>query len=197
MDYLKEGIGLRAMAQRDPLIEYQREGFQLFQAMTESIKEESVGFLFNLDVQVQGPDASGAPGAPVISAASAAAAAQSDAGQVVAGAAEPAEAAPVAEPEAPGETEPVAGPAAAAQEDPVLLAKGLDAPAPQRLSYSSPSEDGSTTTTGGATRRSRRELHGEAVAPTSDGRTFPGTPRNAQCPCGSGKKYKVCHGVNE
>ncbi|GHG57323.1 protein translocase subunit SecA [Flavimobilis marinus] len=52
MDYLKEGIGLRAMAQRDPLIEYQREGFQLFQAMTESIKEESVGYLFNLEVTV-------------------------------------------------------------------------------------------------------------------------------------------------
>ena len=75
--------------------------------------------------------------------------------------------------------------------------KGLDAPAPQRLSYSSPSEDGSTTTSGAPTRRSRRELHGEATAATSDGRTFPGTPRNAQCPCGSGKKYKVCHGVNE
>ncbi|NKY07864.1 preprotein translocase subunit SecA, partial [Cellulomonas hominis] len=52
MDYLKEGIGLRAMAQRDPLIEYQREGFQLFQAMTDSIKEEAVGFLFNLEVKV-------------------------------------------------------------------------------------------------------------------------------------------------
>ena len=53
MDYLKEGIGLRAMAQRDPLIEYQREGFQLFQAMTEAIKEESVGFLFNVQVEAQ------------------------------------------------------------------------------------------------------------------------------------------------
>ena len=52
MDYLKEGIGLRAMAQRDPLIEYQREGFQLFAAMTDGIKEESVGFLFNLEVKV-------------------------------------------------------------------------------------------------------------------------------------------------
>ncbi|MFE5294696.1 preprotein translocase subunit SecA [Isoptericola sp. NPDC056618] len=197
MDYLKEGIGLRAMAQRDPLIEYQREGFQLFQAMTESIKEESVGFLFNLDVQVQQPGAQGAPGAPVISAASAAAAAQSDAGQVVAGGTAPAaEAAPVAEPEAPAEPEPATAEPAGAEE-PVLLAKGLDAPAPQRLSYSSPSEDGSTTTTGAPTRRSRRELHGEAAAATSDGRTFPGTPRNAQCPCGSGKKYKVCHGINE
>jgi preprotein translocase subunit SecA len=52
MDYLKEGIGLRAMAQRDPLVEYQREGFLMFQAMMEAIREESVGFLFNLEVEV-------------------------------------------------------------------------------------------------------------------------------------------------
>ena len=54
MDYLKEGIGLRAMAQRDPLVEYQREGYQLFNAMTDAIKEETVGYLFNLEVQVAG-----------------------------------------------------------------------------------------------------------------------------------------------
>jgi preprotein translocase subunit SecA len=52
MDYLKDGIGLRAMAQRDPLIEYQREGFTMFQSMMGMIREESVGFIFNLDVQV-------------------------------------------------------------------------------------------------------------------------------------------------
>ncbi|BCK53598.1 preprotein translocase subunit SecA [Nocardia wallacei] len=55
MDYLKEGIGLRAMAQRDPLVEYQREGFDMFAAMLEGLKEESVGFLFNLQVEVQQP----------------------------------------------------------------------------------------------------------------------------------------------
>jgi preprotein translocase subunit SecA len=53
MDYLQEGIGLRAMAQRDPLVEYQREGFDMFAAMMDAIKEESVGFLFNLEVQVE------------------------------------------------------------------------------------------------------------------------------------------------
>ena len=52
MDYLQEGIGLRAMAQRDPLVEYQREGYDLFAAMMDSIKEEMVGFLFNVDVEV-------------------------------------------------------------------------------------------------------------------------------------------------
>ena len=55
MDYLQEGIGLRAMAQRDPLVEYQREGFLLFEAMMDGIKEESVGYLFNVDVQVDSP----------------------------------------------------------------------------------------------------------------------------------------------
>ncbi len=62
MDYLKEGIGLRAMAQRDPLVEYQREGFILFQAMMESIREESIGFLFNVEIQVSAPAQTGLPG---------------------------------------------------------------------------------------------------------------------------------------
>ncbi|MAP64770.1 MAG: preprotein translocase subunit SecA, partial [Microbacterium sp.] len=53
MDYLKDGIGLRAMAQRDPLIEYQREGYQMFQSMMGQIKEECVGYLFNLEVEVR------------------------------------------------------------------------------------------------------------------------------------------------
>lgn len=52
MDYLREGIGLRAYSQRDPLVEYQREGYDLFRAMMDGIAEESVGYLFNLDVQV-------------------------------------------------------------------------------------------------------------------------------------------------
>jgi len=59
MDYLQEGIGLRAMAQRDPLVEYQKEGFDMFRAMMDAIQEESVGFLFNLEVQIEsesGPD---------------------------------------------------------------------------------------------------------------------------------------------
>ena len=53
MDYLQEGIGLRAMAQRDPLVEYQREGYELFSAMMEAIKEEIAGFLFNIEITVE------------------------------------------------------------------------------------------------------------------------------------------------
>jgi preprotein translocase subunit SecA len=81
MDYLREGIGLRGYGQRDPLVEYQREGYDMFSAMMEGIKEESVGNLFNLQVQIQenpiveeaapdggvngvSPGAAVAPGAP-------------------------------------------------------------------------------------------------------------------------------------
>ncbi|MEN5076090.1 SEC-C domain-containing protein, partial [Isoptericola cucumis] len=96
------------------------------------------------------------------------------------------------------EAEPEAAGAPVEQDEPVLVAKGLETPRPpQNLQYSAPSEDGSTTVAGGDSRRARRALHGEAASVESDGRTFPGTPRNAQCPCGSGKKYKVCHGINE
>ncbi|AQA01426.1 preprotein translocase subunit SecA [Mycobacterium sp. MS1601] len=51
MDYLREGIGLRAMAQRDPVVEYQREGYDMFRGMLDALKEESVGFLFNVQVE--------------------------------------------------------------------------------------------------------------------------------------------------
>jgi preprotein translocase subunit SecA len=60
MDYLKEGIGLRAMAQRDPLVEYQREGYDMFVGMLDGLKEESVGFLFNVQVEAA-PAAAVAP----------------------------------------------------------------------------------------------------------------------------------------
>ena len=62
MDYLREGIGLRAMAQRDPLVEYQREGGAMFNAMMEAFMEEVVGFLFNLEVEVeQAPRSASSP----------------------------------------------------------------------------------------------------------------------------------------
>ena len=112
MDYLQEGIGLRAMAQRDPLVEYQKEGFELFSAMMDSIAEEMVGYLFNVEVSV---------------------------------------------------------------EDENVQAKGLQQPeAPQKLRYTAPSESGTAA----------------AIAPSQVGEVS----RNAPCPCGSGKKYKRCHG---
>ncbi len=211
MDYLKEGIGLRAMAQRDPLVEYQREGFQLFSAMTDAIKEESVGFLYNLEVQVQQPAADAAT--VTVEGADSPAALAKAAGASADGAAAPAApatgsvtaqsavaagaqgAAPVASAATPSAAP--AAPAAPAAK-PVLVGKGLEEPRQQvPLTFSGPGEGGGTSTAKAGSTAGRRVLHGEAQSAQSDGRTFPGTPRNAQCPCGSGKKYKVCHGMNE
>ncbi|MCR6031452.1 preprotein translocase subunit SecA [Nocardioides sp. zg-579] len=148
MDYLREGIYLRAYSQRDPLVEYQREGFDMFAAMMDGIKEEAVGFLFNLEVQVEEEPA------PTLSVAEGL---QSPVGQVDGAAA-------AAEPQAPH-----------------IRAKGLDAPSrPQQLAYSAPSVDGEAEV---ATRVEQEEDE------------FAGTGRNDRCPCGSGKKYKQCHGA--
>ncbi|MGB5952325.1 MAG: preprotein translocase subunit SecA [Ornithinimicrobium sp.] len=73
MDYLKEGIGLRAMAQREPLVEYQREGFQLFTAMMEAIKEESIRLLFRVELKEPAAEDQMADGMPSLSPAGAAA----------------------------------------------------------------------------------------------------------------------------
>ncbi|MGB9372935.1 MAG: preprotein translocase subunit SecA [Jiangellales bacterium] len=66
MDYLREGIGLRAMAQRNPLVEYQREGYDMFSTMMDGIKEESVGLLFHVEVQQPEPTTGQAEGAGVL-----------------------------------------------------------------------------------------------------------------------------------
>jgi preprotein translocase subunit SecA len=202
MDYLRNGIGLRAMAQRDPLVEYQREGFQLFAAMTESIKEESVAYLFNLEVKVaDAPEAAATPAeatpeAPGASPEGEAApegeapAGDQGAGRVTASrtAAAPATASGGTAPRGAARVG-AAAPAATAPAEPVILAKGLDGPDRRvPLQYSAPSVDGDA----GVVRRTE-----QAVAADKDGETYPGTARNAQCPCGSGKKYKVCHGQNE
>ncbi|HKP14288.1 MAG TPA: SEC-C metal-binding domain-containing protein, partial [Blastocatellia bacterium] len=55
LDYLKEGIHLRGYAQKDPLVEYKRESFGLFQAMLERIDTDTVRYLFNFQVQVAAP----------------------------------------------------------------------------------------------------------------------------------------------
>ncbi|MEV4263387.1 preprotein translocase subunit SecA [Kribbella sp. NPDC049584] len=178
MDYLREGIGLRAMAQRDPLVEYQREGYDMFASMMESIKEESVGFIFNVEVDIEAMRAE-------MELASEAALADEDnlAGRRIEDILTPG--APVAE--FPGRTEggdeerPQDTPRP--RDTPRLRAKGLSTESrPQRLSYSAPTIDGDDEVA----------RHEDAV---EDGKLeYAGTPRNAACPCGSGKKYKRCHG---
>jgi preprotein translocase subunit SecA len=110
MDYLQEGIGLRAMAQRDPLVEYQREGYELFSAMMDAIKEELSSLVFNVQVSIEGDGSN-------------------------------------------------------------LVAPGLEAKPAQvnALQYTAADETG--------------------VHTTGD------VSRNSPCPCGSGKKYKRCHGA--
>jgi preprotein translocase subunit SecA len=178
MDYLKEGIGLRAMAQRDPLVEYQREGFDMFSAMLDSLKEESVGYLFNLNVQVV-PNEQQADGAQAPAADEPDAGAQGGKKKVRARmkpvAALPTQQAEAAKAEA-AKAEAEAAPAA-------LRAKGLEAPAQPAASftYSGPGEASSGN---GASKKAKTG----AVTATKE----PG--RNDPCPCGSGKKYKLCHG---
>ncbi|TDE41559.1 preprotein translocase subunit SecA [Nonomuraea mesophila] len=133
MDYLREGIGMRAYAQKDPQIEYQREGFEMFTAMLEGIKEDSVGFLFNLEVEVQ-------------------------------------------------ENPIVAEEDAALAETRSIIARGLRGPErPAELEYSAPGEQGEVEHTKVRTTSAERAAYGNVE-------------RNAPCPCGSGKKYKRCHG---
>ena len=89
MDYLREGIYLRAYSQRDPLVEYQREGFDMFAAMMDGIKDEAVGFLFNLEVQVEEDDDADEEAEEEVARADAAAGARSDGGPTASSAAHP------------------------------------------------------------------------------------------------------------
>jgi preprotein translocase subunit SecA len=150
MDYLQEGIGLRAMAQRDPLVEYQREGFDMFGAMLDAIKEESVSFLFNMQLEAATPETP-------------ADATEQEGEAVLDGA------------------EPEAADAPAARPAPALAGRGFERPrGTDDLQYSAPTLDSpepEAPATGGA-----------AVSTGEPG-------RNAPCPCGSGKKYKRCHGA--
>jgi preprotein translocase subunit SecA len=225
MDYLRAGIHLRAMANRDPVVEYQREGYDMFVAMLDGIKEESVGFLFNLEVKTKDEQEAEARAKKDEAEAKALAAAQAGTAKVLArqaaaaraaagttaaatarrsaapaapategvaapttSAAPAAPAAPAAE--APAEpaaaVEPAAEERAPADAAPVLAVKGLEEPrrAPENLTYSAPSLDASAADSGRT-----KAAKTATVSGTKE------TPRNAPCPCGSGRKYKQCHGA--
>ena len=224
MDYLKEGIGMRALAQRDPLMEYQREGYDMFAAMLEALKEESVGYLFNVQVQQTEPQpapqvsspgstgiladaASGRPAPPAgngsrgggrgrggtrtragaggqgagVPAARGAAAADAPRSAGVSGSAGAAGVTGAAG--AAGD-----GSAAGRAVPPALRARGLEEPGSRPLTYSAPAEGGGTEVRGAAAKRGSGGRHA-AEASTKE------PSRNAPCPCGSGKKYKRCHGA--
>jgi preprotein translocase subunit SecA len=119
MDYLKEGINLRAFAQKDPVVEYQREGYDMFRGMLDAMKEEAVGFLFNVTVEA-------APPQPA---------------QQVAPVAAPSGLAEFAE-QAAAQSKEGAVATKERQPAPALHAKGIEDQAPP-LTYTGPSEDGS------------------------------------------------------
>ncbi|MEZ5186694.1 MAG: preprotein translocase subunit SecA [Candidatus Nanopelagicales bacterium] len=140
MDYLQEGIGLRAMAQRDPLVEYQKEGYDLFVAMMNGIKEETVGYMFHVQPTVEGEEAEEF------------------------------------------EEEFEEGP-----EAPRLSAAGLIHERPAEVQYSAPTLDEEVPA-----HVERGTLDGGSVRDTDP--QYANVARNALCPCGSGRKFKRCHG---
>ena len=175
MEHLREGIGLRVMTQRDPLIEYQREGFDMFNSMMEGIKEETVGYLFNLQVEVQENPVveESAGGMP---------AALSGLGQV-----------PGLGPQDGGvqDSGPRADGAGAGSASAGEEARG-GAPGggtarrgggwrSGQLSYSPPTVDGEA------------QVERRTESPSS-GDYYSKVGRNDPCPCGSGRLYKRCHG---
>ncbi len=185
MDYLKEGIGLRAMAQRDPLVEYKREGFEMFSALLDALKEESVRSLFSVQVQVSEPsdmaDPAAAPATPPAAAPLTPAPAGSALSQLDGQA-------DTSAPRTPSQPAPAPVPAL---NSPVLGARGLAEPAVRQLTYSGPTEDGGTEVRGRGN-RGRHAANGSGE-PTVVGGQEPA--RNEPCPCGSGRKYKRCHGA--
>ena len=218
MDYLREGVGLRAYGQRDPLVEYQREGYDMFGAMMEGIKEESVGNLFNLQVQVQenpiveeaAPDAEASLGALEAPGVAAAVDAPEAAGPA-SRAGTPAPGVPGSQPagaQARGSTSAGVQQDRRAQQNrraqqgqrgqqdqrrqqdqrgqqepagqSAALPAGLGPRRAQRLEYSAPSVDGGA--------------HVETSRGPAARDDYARVGRNDPCPCGSGRKFKRCHG---
>jgi preprotein translocase subunit SecA len=174
MDHLKEGISLRGYAQRDPLVEYKRESFDMFEAMMLKFQEDTVRFLFRM--QILGPD-----------------------GQPVGAAPDPRREIPKAPPVA--SADPKSGGA-----EPALIGdvvpREISTPAisTPTLRHSAPS-----TTIDALEKEFARKKARELEAATRAGageaqqaaqrRTGDKVGRNDPCPCGSGKKYKKCHGA--
>jgi preprotein translocase subunit SecA len=160
MDHLKEGINLRGYAQKDPLVEYKRESFELFEAMMLKFQEDTARFLFRM--QILGPD-----------------------GQ------------PVTQPVQPRGPVPSAPPVASAARP---LAAGDGAPREITMPTRQP-----TTTIDQIEKEFARKKERELAAASRQGggdssqptqrRTGEKVGRNDPCPCGSGKKYKKCHGA--
>jgi preprotein translocase subunit SecA len=177
MDYLREGINLRAMGQKDPLIEWQREGFDMFGQMMHGIWQDFIRYVMHVDVKVnqQTVRQDGTP-------------APRDGDGKGGGAA------------------PGSAPADAPRDATGPLADDSAGAAVGNLQYSAPDDPDSSG--GAASLRAAARAESAATGQQAGGtataapRTntpvvkpdWDKTPRNAPCPCGSGKKYKQCHG---
>jgi preprotein translocase subunit SecA len=172
MDHLKEGIGLRGYAQQDPLVAYKRESFEMFEGMMLRFQEDTARHLFRM--QIIGPD-----GTPIESA-----------DQLAHAQAQVAAAAAQAQQQLPGNT-------------PNAL------PSPQPARQPAPVSNRAPSTTIDALEREfqkkkQRELEQARSVSSATGDTNGNAPRrtgdkvgrNDPCPCGSGKKYKKCHGAD-
>ncbi len=138
LDHLRQGIGLRAYGQKDPLNEYKREAFNLFEDLLTGLREQVVTLLATLQIRMEPP--------PM--------------------------------PEMPAQMREV-------HEDPALAASMSDDPA-----YDPADPDGG----GVATLHRPRQVAKTGPADPNDPSTWGKVSRNAACPCGSGKKFKHCHG---
>ena len=176
MDYLKDGIGLRGMGQRDPLVEYQREGYQMYNSMIEAIKEETIQLLFHVDIERVAMTEDESTESDEDEAVNAAEAVMGLDGEASA----TGETAP-SEPETDDEAEKTTIDELADEQKNEKGIVGM-----QPISHAE-----------GKVPANKRPKSEELHSPWADGRTFPGTGKNAQCPCGSGRKYKMCHGQNE
>ncbi|WP_337510045.1 preprotein translocase subunit SecA [Bifidobacterium sp.] len=176
MDYLKDGIGLRGMGQRDPLVEYQREGYQMYNSMIEAIKEETIQLLFHVDIDRVATTEDTDTESDEDEAVNAAEAVMGLEGET-----EPTGEIAPAEPETDDESEKTVIDELADEQKNEPGIVGM-----QPISHAE-----------GKVPSNKRPKSAELHSPWADGRTFPGTGKNAQCPCGSGRKYKMCHGQNE
>ena len=172
MDYLREGIYLRAYSQRDPLVEYQREGFDMFAAVMDGIKAESVGFLFNLDVQVEEDD-------------------DEDASRRSSSRCAPRSPTPGL-----GSSRPARTTTRWRRLPPRSSRSRVRRAARRRGSGPRASTGRSSRRTCRTPRRpSRARSRWPRRRPSGSDDEFSDVGRNQLCPCGSGKKYKRCHGA--
>ena len=197
MDYLKEGIGLRAMAQKDPLVEYQREGYDLFVAMMAAIGEESVRYVFTITpevhrpkVEVSEPTKFGLTGVASGGVSAGLAAASGTGG----GALDLASIDAVENSSVSVEEPSVVAAGTPAVPEVVLPDELVEHERRGQLQYSAPSVEGGVETRTEQVVNVNDPLAGASESDSSEAMKYAGTSRNALCPCGSGKKYKRCHG---